>query len=167
MSADRRCAATNHIILVRQAKLYGCIGPAHLTGRCAGVLGADAGLRVQRSRSPSRPPARPLTRAGGNYAARDRRRIGSRLSPSRNRTDNVPAVRSRVRLTNGYSMSMETSFDTVESSQVGSALLVVTPGSQSTLISQDLGPLVRPGIKSTEAFAMVAIMSVWLQPKST
>jgi hypothetical protein len=70
-------------------------------------------------------------------------------------------------LTNGYSVSIESSFDTVESNPVGSALLVVTPGSQSTLISQDIGPLVRVRIKSTEAFAMVAIVSVWLQAKAT
>ena len=67
----------------------------------------------------------------------------------------------------GCGVSLDGSFDMAEFYPLGSALLVVTPGGQSTLISQDIGPLVRVRIKSTEAIAMVAIVSVWLQVKST
>ena len=66
----------------------------------------------------------------------------------------------------GLSVKIHTSFDTVEAYVVGSAFTVVAPGSQSTAISSELGPMVRVEIAVSEPTTMYAILSVWLQPKS-
>ena len=67
----------------------------------------------------------------------------------------------------GYEIKVESSFDTVESYQVGSTITVALTGSQSAAVTADLGPLVRLVIENPESFAMIAIVSVWLQVKST
>ena len=67
---------------------------------------------------------------------------------------------------NGFQVSIQSSFDTVEAYQVGATIAVNAIGSQSAPISANLGPLVRLVIENPEATAMIGVLSVWLQPKS-
>ena len=67
----------------------------------------------------------------------------------------------------GIPVVVETSFDTVESNPIGTTINVFAPGSQSAGITQNIGPMVRLKLTTAEAFPMWAILSVWLQPKST
>ena len=66
----------------------------------------------------------------------------------------------------GYRVKVESSFDTVETYQIGSTSNIVTTGSFSTAVTSNIGPMVRLVIENPEAFAMVAMLSVWLQAKS-
>lgn len=65
----------------------------------------------------------------------------------------------------GYEVMVDSSFDTVESNQIGTTIVVSTTGSLSSPVTTNLGPLVRLRIENPDAVAMLAIMSVWLQPK--
>ncbi len=67
----------------------------------------------------------------------------------------------------GYEVMVDSSFDTVESNQIGTTIVVSTTGSLSSPVTTNLGPFVRLRIENPESVAMLAIMSVWLQLKKT
>ncbi len=70
-------------------------------------------------------------------------------------------------LGSGFTTSVESSFDRVENYQLGGALAVNAPFSQTAPVTSDIGPWVRLRIENVEAVPVVGILSVWLQAKST
>lgn len=67
----------------------------------------------------------------------------------------------------GIAVKILSSFDTVESYQIGSSIIVLNVGAQSAAVSSNLGPMVRVEIANGEVVPVFATLSVWLQPKST
>ena len=66
----------------------------------------------------------------------------------------------------GFSVGLETSYDTVEHTSAGAGANVNAPGSTTDNITSGLGPMARLEFQNGEAQAIFAIVSVWLQPKS-
>ncbi len=69
-------------------------------------------------------------------------------------------------VTTGFEVQVETSYDTVESNQIGTTINVIATGSSNSAISANIAAMVRLKIENSETFPMFGILSVWLQPKS-
>ena len=67
---------------------------------------------------------------------------------------------------NGFEVEVETSYDTVETNQIGSTINVNATGSQNAAISANIASMVRLKITNSESGTLQGILSVWLQPKS-
>jgi len=68
--------------------------------------------------------------------------------------------------TNGISLDLETSYDTVESPSAGGVSSIGTVGSGGGDIATALQALVRLVINNDDSSALFGTISVWLQPKS-
>jgi hypothetical protein len=69
-------------------------------------------------------------------------------------------------LTTGFTVITEASYDTAEEVQVGSAINVNAPGSTDSSITAGLADRMRVKITNGELVTVMAIVSVWLQPKN-
>ena len=69
-------------------------------------------------------------------------------------------------LTTGFTVGIETSYDTVEEVAAGTGVNVNAPGSSTDHITSGIGPMARIHIQTPESVSVFAVVSVWLQPKS-
>ena len=69
--------------------------------------------------------------------------------------------------TNGMSVDVETSYDTVEHPPAGSISSITAVGSDSLDITSGLQSLVGAVLTNDDSGALFGTISVWLQPKST
>jgi hypothetical protein len=64
-------------------------------------------------------------------------------------------------------LQIESSFDTVESYQIGTTVPLNATGSYSGAVTSSIGPMVGLVIENRETFAVAGLVSVWLQAKTT
>jgi hypothetical protein len=67
----------------------------------------------------------------------------------------------------GLGIKILSSFDTVESYQVGSNITVTAAGSYSTPVTSNLGPWIRVDLINGEVVPLYAVLSVWIQLENT